>query len=262
MTKRALTLLPLLQTALAAVLLVSLPSFGVHAFCPNIASIQKSPVAHQRYRILSVGPSPAARNDKDTGDESSSLDADSHCTSRRSLLQTCTTAVASIALSTAASVTLAVESADAAPPIAIMEQELGYFPVRNKAGDMVYVGKRVQRESSDQAIALAAFLTKKNVRMYGAFWCPHCARQKELFGKQAWSLIDYQECAAQGYQGQPTVCLAAAVDGYPAWKMGKKELLSGERPLAELAEAVGFSGFRPEQEENLPPSLGSSACKQ
>jgi hypothetical protein len=31
--------------------------------------------------------------------------------------------------------------------------------------------------------------------------------------------------------------------------------------LADSAKAIGFSGFREELEENLPPPLGSSSCK-
>ncbi|HEY9888334.1 MAG TPA: hypothetical protein V6D02_08030, partial [Candidatus Obscuribacterales bacterium] len=30
---------------------------------------------------------------------------------------------------------------------------------------------------------LAQHLTAQGATMYGAFWCPHCADQKELFGE-------------------------------------------------------------------------------
>ena len=58
--------------------------------------------------------------------------------------------------------------AQAAPPIAVIAEELGYFPVQNRAGDLVYVPKRVQRESSDQAIELAKKMSEKGAVMYGA----------------------------------------------------------------------------------------------
>jgi thiol-disulfide isomerase/thioredoxin len=163
-----------------------------------------------------------------------------------------------------ATTTLNPQSAHAAPPISIIAEELGYFPVQNKAGQTVYVSKRVQRESSDQAVRLVAALRKADAVMYGAFWCPHCARQKELFGRQAWSQVPYVECASQGYGANPKLCTAANVDGYPTWvlkKSGKEVVVSGERSLAELAELVGFRGFRLADETNLPPSLGSAACK-
>jgi hypothetical protein len=46
----------------------------------------------------------------------------------------------------------------AAPPIAIIAEELGYFPVTNRNGDTVNVPKRVSRTSSSQAIDLAKHL--------------------------------------------------------------------------------------------------------
>lgn len=58
--------------------------------------------------------------------------------------------------------------ARAAPPIAVIAEELGYFPVQNRAGDLVYVPKRVQRESSEQAIELAKKMSEKGAVMYGA----------------------------------------------------------------------------------------------
>lgn len=53
---------------------------------------------------------------------------------------------------------LAPSAADAAPPIAIIAEELGYFPVTNRNGDTVYVPKRVSRTSSQQSIDLAKHL--------------------------------------------------------------------------------------------------------
>lgn len=97
--------------------------------------------------------------------------------------------------------------------------------------------------------------------MYGAFWCPHCARQKELFGKEAWDLINYVECAPQGYNSNPKLC--RNVNGFPEWTLGKKkkQTISGEVPLSVLAQASNFEGWNDALEENLPPLVGGSACK-
>ncbi|CAB9513134.1 Vitamin K epoxide reductase [Seminavis robusta] len=188
-------------------------------------------------------------------------------TSRRRVLTSwiATTGISGIVMATAAA---SPRSAMAAPPIAVIAEELGYFPVQNKAGEMVYVPKRVQRQSSEQAIALAKKLKQAGVVMYGAFWCPHCARQKELFGREAWSYIDYVECAPKGYGAAPLLCNKQDIDGYPTWVFkgtgsnGRKErsVLGGERPLEDLAQQINIA-FQPDKEENLPPSLGSSACK-
>ena len=76
------------------------------------------------------------------------------------------------------------------PPISVIAEELGYFPVTTTNGDVTYVPKRVSRKSSPQAIELAKVLREKGATMYAAYWCPHCSRQKELFGLEAWSIMN------------------------------------------------------------------------
>lgn len=150
--------------------------------------------------------------------------------------------------------------AHAAPPIAVIAEELGYFPVTNANGDTVYVGKRVARESSQQAQDLADYLVKKRVVLAGTYWCPHTSRQKELLGRQAFAKIPYVECSGKGYGGNPTWCISKQVDGYPTWVFPDGKRISGERPLDEIAMEVGFRGFDGTREKNLPPPIGASAC--
>jgi rubredoxin len=106
--------------------------------------------------------------------------------------------------------------------------------------------------------------------MYGAYWCPHCARQRELFGKEAWSFITYIECSPKGYNydnaSGPQMC--QNVSGFPSWSLGKMnsaENISGEVPLSVLAEASKFIDLMPfdsELEEDVPPLIGSACSKQ
>lgn len=158
--------------------------------------------------------------------------------------------------------------ANAAPPFAIIAEELGYFPVSNpENGDMMYVPKRISRASSTQAIQLAKKLGNDKVTMYGTYWCPHCARQKELFGKEAFQYINYVECAPKGYRANPRACLTEKVDGYPTWVVPngknnnkKSEVLSGEVSLDVMAKTVGYTPFNIDLEQNVPPLLGSASC--
>lgn len=151
--------------------------------------------------------------------------------------------------------------AHAAPPIAVIAEELGYFPVTNADHETIYVPKRIKRESSDQAIQLARKLRESGAVVYTAFWCPHCARQKELFGREAWKEVRNVECAPKGYNAQPGICLAKQVDGYPTMILGNGKRISGERSLSDIAREVGFNGFKDDLETNVPPPLGSSACR-
>lgn len=151
--------------------------------------------------------------------------------------------------------------ATAAPPISVIAEELGYFPVTTNEGDVTYVPKRVSRKSSPQAIELAKVLKEKGVSMYGTYWCPHCSRQKELFGAEAWSIMNYVECSPKGYgfKGQK---MCKDIDGYPTIRdnTGRIVNVSGERPLEFLAQEIRFSNFDPLLEEDLPTAIGT-ACK-
>ena len=39
------------------------------------------------------------------------------------------------------------------------------------------------RKSAHKYDAFARCLEDRQVKMYGAYWCPHCAEQKEMFGE-------------------------------------------------------------------------------
>ena len=89
--------------------------------------------------------------------------------------------------------------------------------------------------------------------MYGAFWCPHCHDQKQLFGKEAFSQINYIECDPKGKNPQPDVCQAEGVKGYPTWKINGQSV-SGTQSLEELAQMSGYQGARNFQNAKPPLS--------
>lgn len=174
--------------------------------------------------------------------------------------------------------TITPSRAEAAPPISIISEELGYFPVTNNDGELVYVPKRIARKSSPQSIALAKRLQENNVKMYGAYWCPHCSRQKELFGAEAWSYIEYVECGGpKGYKYQgPKLCNAKAAEGYPTWEVTTTTedakassgttrtttYFSGEHDLDYIAQYIHFPDFDPALETDVPSLIGAAAnCK-
>ena len=53
------------------------------------------------------------------------------------------------------------------------------------------------RKSAHKYDAFARCLTDRQVKMYGAYWCPHCAEQKEMFG-ESFALAPYVECGVAG----------------------------------------------------------------
>lgn len=242
-----------------AVVLLACLCDQLEAFQPVWRS-QSSSVHRQRVCVLpSSAQSSSSSPSSYDGDDEQGSNTDK---SRRTLLKWTARAVVLGSLTSTVLPVTPVPPANAAPPISIIAEELGYFPIQSsKTGKTVYVPKRVQRASSDQAVKVAEKLTAAGVTMYGAFWCPHCSNQKEIFGQKAWGLVQYVECAGQGYNGSPATCAAAGVDGYPTWVFADGSQVSGERPLEYLAGKVGFKGFRADKEANMPTGAGSAACK-
>ncbi|HEY9669366.1 MAG TPA: vitamin K epoxide reductase family protein [Coleofasciculaceae cyanobacterium] len=105
------------------------------------------------------------------------------------------------------------------------------------------VGWPVTTTSGESEIALARHLTKAGVKEYGAYWCPHCYEQKQLFGKQAAKELNYIECAPDGKDGKPQLCKDAGVKAFPSWEINGK-LTSGVKTLEELANLTGYKGSR------------------
>ncbi len=87
---------------------------------------------------------------------------------------------------------------------------------------------------------LATFLSEKGVKFYGAFWCPHCQRQKEMFGNSA-RLLPYVECSTPDGQGQTQICIDNKITGYPTWVFPDGSRISGETSPEDLAAKIGYT---------------------
>jgi hypothetical protein len=86
--------------------------------------------------------------------------------------------------------------------------------------------------------AFAKCLTAKGAKMYGAWWCPHCAEEKELFGN-AFQYVNYVECSPAGERTQNDVCKQAAVKNYPTWQFADDSRMEGMQPLMTLRKKTG-----------------------
>ena len=103
-------------------------------------------------------------------------------------------------------------------------------------------GPAVTTPSGEAEIALAKHLKKVDAKMYGAYWCPHCHDQKQLFGKEAYGDMPYVECAEDGKNSQTAACQAIPeIKGFPTWEVNG-QFLEGTQSLQALAEASGYKG--------------------
>ena len=82
-----------------------------------------------------------------------------------------------------------------------------------------------------------ACLRHNGMKLYGASWCPQCARQRRMFGVAAQGL-PYVECSADGKRhGVETgICGKEQIDSYPTWVRADGARRSGVHSLDQLAQ--------------------------
>ncbi len=89
--------------------------------------------------------------------------------------------------------------------------------------------------------SFAKCLTTKNAKMYGLYWCPHCAEQKREFGA-SFHYVTYVECASQDDPHELTpACKAAGVKLFPSWQFGSDPPKAEVLTLQALSEKTGCS---------------------
>jgi len=103
-------------------------------------------------------------------------------------------------------------------------------------GLVYYLSNRSQHKHD----AFARCLTERGVKMYGAWWCPHCQEQKEKFDA-SFEYVPYVECGIKGdLHGRSQACRDANIEHYPTWQFPP----TGERverifSLEELSDRTG-----------------------
>jgi|SRR5438270_8943115 len=87
---------------------------------------------------------------------------------------------------------------------------------------------------------LAKCLKDRGVIMYGAYWCPHCSEQKELFGA-SFKYAPYQECGVEGNtRAENPVCKDAGIQRFPTWQFPPTgERVEGNLSLEALSDRTG-----------------------
>lgn len=120
-----------------------------------------------------------------------------------------------------------------------------YANANNPGGTTVAIeegaGPPITTTSNESTIELAKYLSTVGATMYGAYWCPHCHDQKQLFGQEAFKLVDYVECDPDGVDPKPEVCRSKEITGYPTWEVNG-QLYPGQQALSDLAEYSGYQG--------------------
>jgi len=96
----------------------------------------------------------------------------------------------------------------------------------------------VHHKQSIRLNAFAQCLSAKGAKMYGAYWCPHCADQKEMFGS-SFQFAPYIECGVKGSHAPAQVCTDADVKHYPTWVFADGSRVEGAHSLEFLSQETG-----------------------
>ena len=94
--------------------------------------------------------------------------------------------------------------------------------------------------STPEQKELSAHLRANGAVFYGAWWCPACFQQKNLFGKEGGNSLPYVECDKTD-DGRSR-CMAAQIRAFPTWDLAGKERREGVQTIEELKVWSGFTG--------------------
>lgn len=87
--------------------------------------------------------------------------------------------------------------------------------------------------------ALGRCMASRQVKMFGAYWCPHCADQKERLGR-SYRFV-YAECGVPGSHAEQQQCIQQGVKLFPTWRMPDGSLKPGVFTPQELGSMTGCS---------------------
>ncbi|MAF14108.1 MAG: hypothetical protein CMI53_04435 [Parcubacteria group bacterium] len=100
------------------------------------------------------------------------------------------------------------------------------------------ISKIAVKSTPGEYDTFAQCLTDNGVKMYGAYWCPHCETQKELFGN-SFSKVDYIECSLPNQGGQTIECQKAGIGSYPTWEFNDGSRVTGSLSFQDLSSQTG-----------------------
>ena len=102
------------------------------------------------------------------------------------------------------------------------------------------VAKRIKDSGPGPYDDFAQCLTDAGAKEYGAYWCPNCKVQKDMF-ENSWKYISYIECSLPGGKGQTKLCNDAGIANYPTWEFADGTRVEGVQELLDLADKTNCS---------------------
>ncbi len=104
---------------------------------------------------------------------------------------------------------------------------------------MSTAGLTAEGEAAPDLVAFAKAIKDSGAIFYGAYWCPHCLAQKELFADGA-KFLPYVEVTNAARQPNQ-IAIDQDIEQYPTWVLADGTRLVGEQTLATLAAEIGIA---------------------
>lgn len=93
-------------------------------------------------------------------------------------------------------------------------------------------------EDPNKLDSFAQCLAYKGATLYGAFWCPECQAQKQMFRDSA-KFLPYAECSTPDGYGQLQICKDKEIREHPTWELTDGSRLEGRVLMKQLEEKTG-----------------------
>lgn len=109
------------------------------------------------------------------------------------------------------------------------------------ATGLYFLGKS-DRQKIAKLDEFAQCIKDSGAVFYGAFWCPHCQSQKQMFKTMlgnAEKNLPYVECSAPDGRSQIQACKDANIQVYPTWKFADGTTKEGQLTFQEIASLTG-----------------------
>ena len=124
---------------------------------------------------------------------------------------------------------------EAQPRSSLARKMIGVLLIVAAFATVIYLGVRKRGSRLD---SFAKCLAVKQAKMYGAYWCPHCAEQKEMF-ESSFQYVPYAECGVPGSRDEAPACKDAGIKHFPTWQFANGERVEGTQLLPALAAKAG-----------------------
>lgn len=88
---------------------------------------------------------------------------------------------------------------------------------------------------SSEMDTFAQCISDSEAILYGAWWCPHCEEQREMFGVSE-QFLPYQECSLPNSKNQNLICKKAEIQVYPTWIFRDGTKVEGSLSFDEISK--------------------------